>query len=568
MPDSWSAVEDYWPRRLLHIASKTSIEKQGPHTYTDPEGNAHEKPRYSILSYTWGRFQIKQGPTLRIKHTPWKIPAIDPNHFTVDSFEKILNKLAENSIQWAWIDVACIDQENEEVKADEIGRQAAIFQNAEKAFVWLSSLHPQDLAPMISTIIEDSLEISSHVNERFATSTLEVEDLATSLDSDLEDNLLETRGHMNEWNTTSALAVKQLVTRLDSALEAFFADKWFSSLWTLQEIVLRKDALALSRDGDPIPWNQGYPMFFAILVNHCQNLYQDLQGLDDLPHQPGWLDSSTTDSLGGSDEETVAHIENMKKLILSAGFYYLFSDNPNVQYGTAQYRKTRDPEDRIYGIMQIYNLKVGKSARPRESPKLEELRVEFGAEINTHCPIMGQSYIHTVETLPKITWCITEMSTVPYQFRAYKEPHKQCSISVSSDGVATVRGRCCPFSELVDMHSNSSPPLQLFLDHYIISKLAFRPNRLLWPYKKDDIDSYPLLCEMGQDLWVLLLGDVLSGQRPAGSDRTQVGLLIARDKQNAQATWVDVPFHRCGICAWWESDPKQLQWRDVELSLK
>ncbi|KAI0448435.1 heterokaryon incompatibility protein-domain-containing protein [Xylaria acuta] len=549
LPYSWGAVGDYWPRRLFHINTKTSIERNGSQSYTDPNGNVHMRPQYSILSYTWGRFEIKQGPSLEVRGTSWKIPAIDPDHFTVSSFEKVVDRLAEDGIQWAWIDIACIDQENEEVKADEIGRQAAIFQHAERAFVWLSSLDARVSTETVSNIIEDSLEI---------------------------------RRHLDRWNAESALAVKNLVTRLDSALKIFFGDMWFSSLWTLQEIVMRKDALALSRDGDSVPWDDKFPMFFTMFINHCQNIYQDLQALGNQRHQPKWIDSFTAQSLDDPDEDTIACIDNIKKLILSAGFYYLFSENPNVQYGTAQFRKTRDAPDRIYGIMQIYNVKVGKPARPHESPNLETLEIEFGAAINAHCPILGQSYVHTVKDLPHNTWCITQMSTVPDQLMSYQEPHKQCSISANPMGIATAHGKCCPFPDLVRVHVDlrfqlEDQTLELFLDHCISSKLTCCPNRLRPAIQEDEIRCFPGLYERygRQNLWVLLLGDVRGSfnYEQRAYDRTHIGLLIGRDKWYAEEEWIGSPFHRYGVCTWLEPtervkrEMERLQWRDVELSL-
>jgi hypothetical protein len=39
--------------------------------------------------------------------------------------------------------------------------------------------------------------------------------------------------------------------------------------------------------------------------------------------------------------------------------------------------------------MQIYNLQVGKSVRPEENPKLEELVSEFAGTINQSSAILG-----------------------------------------------------------------------------------------------------------------------------------------------------------------------------------
>lgn len=46
---------------------------------------------------------------------------------------------AAGELDFVWVDVACIDQENRAIKKSEVGRQAAIFQQADHVFVWLNS---------------------------------------------------------------------------------------------------------------------------------------------------------------------------------------------------------------------------------------------------------------------------------------------------------------------------------------------------------------------------------------------------------------------------------------------
>jgi hypothetical protein len=48
--------------------------------------------------------------------------------------------MQQEGLEWSWIDIACVDQENRDVKMDEVGRQASIFLEAADFFVWLSSL--------------------------------------------------------------------------------------------------------------------------------------------------------------------------------------------------------------------------------------------------------------------------------------------------------------------------------------------------------------------------------------------------------------------------------------------
>lgn len=100
----------------------TSVERDATGLY----GNT-AKPKYSILTYTWGRWKTKDSankgnPALPVKGTPWKVPAVREEHFTVAASQTVLNSTREYGIDWIWVDVPCIDQEDEFLSAGEVGR--------------------------------------------------------------------------------------------------------------------------------------------------------------------------------------------------------------------------------------------------------------------------------------------------------------------------------------------------------------------------------------------------------------------------------------------------------------
>lgn len=107
-----------WPRRLLHIQTLTSYEWQTGNTY-----NGHRNPKYNALSYTWGRWELDDDEMKDIKGIPvggisWTIPRIDPSHFTAERFAAVIVDTASSypsesdasSVEFLWLDVACIDQ--------------------------------------------------------------------------------------------------------------------------------------------------------------------------------------------------------------------------------------------------------------------------------------------------------------------------------------------------------------------------------------------------------------------------------------------------------------------------
>ena len=78
------------------------------------------------------------GVPTNISGITWSIPRIKSDHFSVDPLHHVLKTVAgQNGL--VWVDVACIDQENIDVKMDEIGKQADIFTQVSQVYAWLSS---------------------------------------------------------------------------------------------------------------------------------------------------------------------------------------------------------------------------------------------------------------------------------------------------------------------------------------------------------------------------------------------------------------------------------------------
>lgn len=180
------------PRRLLHIPTMTSVERESEDVYL-----GKQKPVYSILTYTWGRWSSPDGARLNIAGTTWKIPAVIC--FTPDDLRRVLITMSDSgAVEFAWIDIACIDQEDEAVKMDEIGRQAGIFANASQAYVWLWTLEHD----LLDTSILDIRSFSAHqAPPLFSSDGKERTDFASAF------------------------------VKLERAVHSIFEDYWFYSLW-------------------------------------------------------------------------------------------------------------------------------------------------------------------------------------------------------------------------------------------------------------------------------------------------------------------------------------------------
>lgn len=445
----WANVEDYWPRRLLHIPTMLSYERVGNGRY-----NAADQPKYAILSYTWGRWEVKTRTSLSaidIRGVTWKIPIIDDSHFSAAAFQHAINQMTQDDVEWAWIDVACIDQDNAPIKMDEVGRQASIFKKATRVYVWLSHLDHQQLTKQY----------------------LELENIAPCLWS---------------WNVMSTGLIRESVQKLEGAIQYILGDPWFSSLWTLQEVMMRNDALILTQTGesititpeqinwlqgdlpdipviDPIagigspatsetslasPWEPSpYPLFITMVVNHLVNIYGAL--------------FNVIESVESRDDDADIKrrlreaCKRISDRIRGAGFTYAFSNNPNVQYGMSRLRQTTYPEDRIYAIMQMYNVRVGQAVRPTETPSLDALVPEFALAIAARSPILSQMFVHTESPPPGRSWCITERSFVPSRLSSYHEEQSLCRIYARATGQSVVvTGSACLYQTFWSTHRQAT----------------------------------------------------------------------------------------------------------------
>lgn len=214
-----STVEKLWPRRLLDTTTLISYEKQDGNVY-----GGIASPKYSTLSYTWGRFQIQDGPCLTVSNIPWQIPAIDPERFTATDFQRVIDQIRTKSgNRFLWLDIACIDEEDRAVKMEEVGRQGGIFSNADPWFIWLWTIPTAALQSSARAVVNVCVDWPTFYNLGPPGPPPE-----------------EARGFQ---------ANRALLERLRVSVDTLLDGYWFSSLWTLQEEGLQADAFILSREG-------------------------------------------------------------------------------------------------------------------------------------------------------------------------------------------------------------------------------------------------------------------------------------------------------------------------------
>lgn len=398
-----------WPRRLLHVPSMTSHKWRPGNTYNDITN-----PEYSVISYTWGRWRIRDPlskvKALEIKDVPWDIPRVDSGHFTAEQFRQILLlvvqltqkvKISTESSPFVWVDVGCIPQwRNSAVADSEIGRQSRIFRGASYAFVWLTTADPTDL-----------WEIYGRIRDGESFDVLE----------DLK------------------------------ALRRLLDDPWFESTWTLQESFIQAGAHVLTSTGFSADLSQTGLMTLHGLRWFARRAVQELQ---------------TRNHVEGCTPEFVA---DFLTALLRAGFNSSMS-SPMETLACAQLRTASDELDRIYGIMQIFGdeFRVGKAravtnpsqAATNHSFTLVELEDELGKLIIEKKTLLSQAFWHTEPPLAGTSWriCGSARAISVELMAALSEKNNEeiarphCILSTcfrNSITWATFKGKTCRFEEIL-----------------------------------------------------------------------------------------------------------------------
>ncbi|CZR50432.1 uncharacterized protein PAC_00304 [Phialocephala subalpina] len=355
-----------WPNRLLDVRTMTSYPRTGKAIY-----NGITEPAFNIISYTWGRYEDRDGTSsgkslsVTIKDGSWKLPIINSSRkdngrggsvypFSMEELEGVLRIVAEG-VDFVWLDVACIDQSSALEKAKEVGKQASIFKRATKAFIWLWEHDEESLRQCV--------EDFSYIVEKLADC------------------------HHRPPTKLADIA--------NNAINDFLDDSFFSSLWTLQESFIRRDAILISRSGRT-----------AMATSAPSNQWPDTHvNFRDMAYLPALWVSEYANSCD----------DQVREAVKRSGFKEIFAENPLALFNMAILRGCQIGEDRVYGLQQIYGLKLGKSisASDARDPSLEDLTNEFATALNKKYPILAQAFVHVTGVAHHDRWRIDQSVVIP-----------------------------------------------------------------------------------------------------------------------------------------------------------
>ena len=205
------------------------------------------KPEYCCVSHTWGRWRLEKVP---IKGVPWHVPR--NKRFEIESLPQQLRRLKMQA-PFVWIDLFCIPQDRSPKAAEEINRQAIIFQNASHCIAWMN-----DMTGWTKTLQALDWIGVSFLHATTVPGVYETEKLLHPLYKGAqEDSEMFTQVVDLAAGETCERNPQQIAISSNKLAEPAC---WFSSLWTLQEAMLCSNLTFVNRDWKPLEDGLGTPI--------------------------------------------------------------------------------------------------------------------------------------------------------------------------------------------------------------------------------------------------------------------------------------------------------------------
>lgn len=372
----------YWPRRLLHIPTMTSYEKQAGNKYG--LHNPVTEPPYATLSYTWARYLRRKSSSasgVRISGIDWDTPKIDPDHFTARGLLQAINTIHEISqLDYLWIDIACINIERipDDDLDPEISMQQDIFFDATAPFIWLSRTDHSCLL---------------HLGKAFADISL-----------------------LNDAKTIPALL-------------QVMADPWFSSLWTLLEAAVRTDAVILSsecRATTTRRQNSGQILTDELESIRFTSETGETATFELKGSKPSLMRRDNTQYATISQYLTLQDLTRLVRRVMrsvslgdarvafreaanKSGLLSFEPFNLLSLYGSAQHRHEMKPGLRM---KYIYNQLFGFDGL-RTGDTLPQIEDQFNSQLIQRCPVLSQLFVRQTPLQKGSAWLLTTGCTIP-----------------------------------------------------------------------------------------------------------------------------------------------------------
>lgn len=395
-------------------------------------------------------------------------------------------------------------------------------------------------------------------------------------------------------SSTNAEALIGWLGTARASLDGVFLDPWFTSLWTLQEAFLCQHAYILPLEADLIPIGSisgleiGSHATVETLCTASTTLSQVIERERPIV-QGQWQTDKINPDLG----KRLKYLNEVYGMLSRRGLLALATRNPIALYNIAQYRTSRLDQDRVYGIQQIFDLRLGASAPGVSESKLKNfnrfvLEDELGAAVLIKYHVASQIHVFNEPVEEGRGWRFSASSTVPslkIQSRVWDlEFENRCQLStekIKGQRWGFFHGQTCDFADLLRAWRNvheASPisellgvksPQEILLDTFLLGigdeSLVNHPDEPIWTAVWSKRKAIPrddqqhrlawglneLVREnfQGESAVVLLLGSFIDGcqseQAVEESARYHVGLILVLKNARTNPYW-----KRLGFSVW------------------
>jgi Heterokaryon incompatibility protein (HET) len=208
--------------RLLHVGGETSEQPQ----LSIQEFEVSKAPKYYALSYAWGS-----------EEDPIEIPVNNGQRFAVTqnlymALSSLNLWLRHRKHPYVWIDAICIDQKNNDEKAEQIRRMCDIYRSAEAVIAFLGT-------PMSPLNDLQTKQIVSYL----CTAFIELRDLDSKIPT--EQRMKDSNHLSDELDYIEKLLSDDPAHPVSTFLVQLFDSPWWQRAWIVQEVFSAKETLVV-----------------------------------------------------------------------------------------------------------------------------------------------------------------------------------------------------------------------------------------------------------------------------------------------------------------------------------
>lgn len=328
----------------IRLCSISAGEWHAPLELTLETARLDDQPGYTALSYVWGSQQNRPNILLGGTWTP-----------VTQNLYNVLQQLRADGVHThLWVDALCIDQSSEEEKAHQVALMGRIFQEAEHVVVWLGRPGGTNLGSQ-----ETSAGAVEDGDDDTGAAIYVLEALATGAHFHELPCFSRCAASVCPSSRTARTFSWRAVLR---GLEVLMDAAWFVRTWTVQEIVLAKDA-TLMYGAHRIPWETVMDAWglWSVHLNRCCGAC-----IFSLPAREFQL-------LHRVAGRVVDLVNARQRLPKSQSLLQVL-----LKFKT---RQTSDPRDRIYGLLGLQSSSERLGLQPDYTLTLAATFIRFASEL-------------------------------------------------------------------------------------------------------------------------------------------------------------------------------------------